>query len=59
MSYDCQIWAKSFQFWESRDIPMCDWQVEEDFGVLQNKNNDCVISSLRGVFLHDEVSSAC
>lgn len=38
---------------------MCEWQVEEDFGVLQNKNNDCVISSFRGVFLHDKVSSAC
>lgn len=59
MSYDYQIWAKSFWFWESRDTCMCGWQVEKDFGVLQNKNNDCVISSFRGVFLHDKVSSAC
>lgn len=43
MSYDCQIWAKSFWFGEH----VCAWQVEVDFGVLCNKNNDCVISGLR------------
>lgn len=32
---------------ESRDINVCAWQVEVDFGVLWNKNNDCVISGLR------------
>lgn len=38
----------------------CIWQVEGDFAVLQNKNNnDHIICSLKGVFLHDEVSAAC
>lgn len=57
LSYDYQIWAKSFWFWESGDI--CVTGKLRKFGVLWNKNNDCVISSLRGVFLHDKVLSAC
>jgi len=41
-------------------ILVSDWQVEGDFAVLQNKNNnDHVICSLKGVFLHDEVSAGC
>lgn len=61
MSYNYQIWEKSLFLGELGDILfVSDWQVEGDFAVLQNKNNnDHVICSLKGVLFYDEVSAAC
>lgn len=61
MSYDYQIWEKSFWFWENWEILLLylTSKSRETLLCYGTKIITIVICGLKGVFFNDEISAAC